>query len=79
LSAEQFAVADAYFDDLKEAIEEARHRRARHTEGVITRVQRSPYGGYRVRSMPAEFVVDLMADGIPLPWERRQPELKEID
>ena len=68
---EQFAIADAYFDDLKDALDEAHERRAIYkTEGVITHVQESPYGGYRVRSIPADFIIDLMVDGVLLPWER---------
>lgn len=68
---EQFTIADAYFDDLKDALDEARERRASHRgEGMITRVDESPYGGYRVHSIPADFIVDLMADGVLPPWQR---------
>ena len=56
---------DAYFRDLQEALEEVRRRRT-SPEGseLITKLEESPYEGYRVRSVPADFMIDLMVDGI---------------
>ena len=45
---------------------------------LVTKVEESPYGGYRVRSIPADFYVDQIADGPNTMggWmSRRWPEL----
>jgi hypothetical protein len=56
--------SDTFHNTLAEAMDEiARRRAALQGKELVTRVERSPYGGYRVRSMPAEYYVDLMADG----------------
>ena len=62
---------DAYFDKLQDALEEVRRRRT-SPEGheMITRMEESPYGGYRVRSIPADFLIDTLVDGIQLPQNR---------
>jgi hypothetical protein len=59
--------SDSFHDTMEEALEEVARRRA-DSQGkeLVTRVERSPYGGFRVRSMPAEYYVDLLADG-PVP------------
>lgn len=54
---------DTFHEDLDEAIKEA-HRRKSGSEVTITSVEASPYGGWRVRSIPAEFAVDLMSDSL---------------
>lgn len=57
-------IADAFFRKFAEAMSEAGRRRASSEHiGYITHVDRSPYGGYRVRSLPAEFLVDEMLEG----------------
>ena len=62
---------DVYYDKLKDALEESRHRRSSPVgKGMITHVGESPYGGYRVTSMPAEFYVDLLVDGMIRPPRR---------
>jgi hypothetical protein len=56
--------ADTFHDRIADAMAEAANRRADpRSSGMITRVETSAYGGYRVRSMPADFVVDQLADG----------------
>ena len=46
--------------------------RKSHAEQLITRIEPSPYGGYRVRSVPAEFMIDSMVDmGISSPGHAR--------
>jgi len=57
-------IADAFFASLSEAMGEAKRRRANpDIKDYLTRVEESPYGGYRVRSFPAELYVDQLADG----------------
>jgi hypothetical protein len=58
---------DSFHDNLADALEEVAKRRADpQSKDLITRVERSGYGGLRVRSLPAEFYIDLLADG-PMP------------
>jgi hypothetical protein len=71
--------ADTFHERLLEAMNEASRRRADpEGKGFVTRVERSPYGGYRVRSLPAEFYVDQIADGpaiLPISLRRRWVDL----
>ena len=57
---------DAFFGDFFEAHAEAQRRRKEFAgDEFITRIEKDPYGeGYRVRSIPAEFVI---GDELPLP------------
>lgn len=56
--------ADTFHKTLAEAMAEAARRRASpEGTGFLTNVDRSPYGGYRVRSIPAELVVDQLIEG----------------
>lgn len=56
--------ADTFHDRLSDAMTEAARRRADPSaRDLVTQVGESPYGGYRVRSMPADFYVDQIADG----------------
>jgi hypothetical protein len=56
--------SDSFHTRLADAMKEASRRRADpKARDLITRVEESPYGGYRVRSMPADFYVDQIADG----------------
>ncbi len=50
---------DAFFGDFFEAYAEAQRRRKEFAEDeFITRIEKNPYGdGYRIRSIPAEFVI----------------------
>ena len=72
--------ADTFQDRLADARVEADRRRAdKNGYDLVTKVETSPYGGYRVRSMPADYYVDRIADdpGI-LPaggWGQRWAEL----
>ncbi|MCJ2132429.1 hypothetical protein [Methylobacterium sp. E-045] len=61
-------VVDTYHDSYREALCEATRRRnqAGH-EGSITNVTKSAYGRYVVRSLPAEFILDMAVDGTPMP------------
>lgn len=55
--------ADTFHDSLTDAIAEVQRRRKdAEAEQLITRIVESPYGGFRVRSIPAEFIIDQMAD-----------------
>jgi hypothetical protein len=59
--------SDTFHDTIAQAMEEvARRRSDPQGKELVTRVERSPYGGYRVRPMPADFYVDLLSDG-PVP------------
>jgi hypothetical protein len=76
LQTDRVALVDAYFDELQDAFDEARRRRAASAaHGTMTRVEKSRYGGYRVRSLPAEFLVELMVEGMRLPADRSSPPL----
>ncbi len=58
---------DTFHKTMGEAMDEVARRRADpQGKELMTRIERSPYGGYRVRSMPADFFVDTIADG-PVP------------
>ena len=58
--------ADTFHKDFREAMEESGRRRAEPgSAAYLTRVERSPYGGYRVRSIPADLFVDQLIDGVP--------------
>ena len=50
----------SYFDTLEDARREAHDRRRRSVEedGLIFRVEPSPYGGFVVRSLPVEFMIE---------------------
>ena len=49
-----------FFDDYLGAHTEASRRRARDAaSGMISRVEKSPYGGYVIRSWPIEILADL--------------------
>jgi hypothetical protein len=59
--------ADTFHKTMREAMDEVARRRADpQGKELVTRIDRSPYGGYRVRSMPADYYVDMLADG-PVP------------
>ena len=56
--------ADSFHERFAEAMAEAARRRAApQADELVTRVERSPYGGFRVRSVPADFFVDQLVDG----------------
>lgn len=57
-------IADSYAQTREEADEEVRRRRRDPAfAGYITKVETSPYGGFRVRSVSAEWIVDGLIDG----------------
>lgn len=56
---------DSFHDSMEEAVKEA-HIRKLAGEPSITTVEPSPYGGWRVRSVSADFAVDMMADTFAL-------------
>jgi hypothetical protein len=69
--------SDTFHDTLAAAMDEvARRRGDPQGKELVTRIERSAYGGgYRVRSMPADYFVDLLADGpIPVSGGRRKWE-----
>ena len=55
---------DAYFDAYANAYAELERRRslANSDEAVISRIEDSPYGGFKVWSMPAEVYADLLSE-----------------
>lgn len=71
--------ADTYHETLADAMKEASRRRSDPAgRDLVTKVDESPYGGFRVRSMPADFYVDQIADGPGIVgggFGRRWPEL----
>jgi hypothetical protein len=59
--------ADTFHKTMREAIDEVARRRSDPSgKGLVTRIETSPYGGYRVHSMPADYYIDMLADG-PMP------------
>lgn len=65
---------DAFCDTLDEAAEEVgrRKRDTTEAESVVTTFEESPYGGYRVYSIPAELVVDQLLDQQSGPFRPQQ-------
>ena len=56
---------DFYCDTIDEAIAESRRRKSSPvTGGMITRIEESPYEGWRVRTVDAELFVDQLAEPI---------------
>lgn len=59
------AIDDVFCGTLGEAMAEiGRRKRGANADGMITRFEESPYGGYRVYSVPADFAVDELVDPI---------------
>ena len=56
---------DAFFPTLDQAQKELSRRKSGGGGEVMTKIDRSPYGGYRVRSVPVELYVDMMTEGMP--------------
>ena len=57
--ADEAAPASLVFDTYLQASKEAARRRAQNAaDGMISRVEKSPYGGYVVRTWPIEMLVD---------------------
>lgn len=65
------------FETYFQAREEASRRRVRATEGMIVKVVQSPYGGYVVRSWPANVLTDPNMRRIVR--SRRQPYTAKLD
>lgn len=69
----------SYFETIDEALKEVRERRlADAGEGLITKIENSPYGGFRVVSTPAELLVDEAADGLGTNYASRNPFLHSM-
>lgn len=65
MSTSMLAVGDVYCRSLDEAMKEtARRKRDAPAAGVIVSFEKSPYGGYRVYSVPADTVVDDLVDPV---------------
>jgi hypothetical protein len=62
---ESTAFVDAFFETYAEAMREAQHRKMTLGDPIITRIEESPYGGYRVWSMPADVYIDLISENLP--------------
>jgi hypothetical protein len=63
--------ADSFCDTLTAAMAEVDRRRSQNRgEQMITRIEDSPYGGFRVRSFPAEFIVDSVSEPGAIPLSR---------
>lgn len=62
---ESAALVDAFFETYHEALREAQRRKAALGDPMITRIEESPYGGYRVWSMPTDVYVDLLSENLP--------------
>ena len=59
---------------MQDAADEARRRRSNPAYAdMLTNVDRSGYGGWVVRSLPADVAVDFLADGIPWARDRWTP------
>ena len=57
-------LSDTFHRTTADAMGEASKRRANPAfKDFLTRVEPSPYGGFRVRSFPAELFIDQLADG----------------
>ena len=57
-------IVDSYTQTREEADEEVRRRRQDPAfTGYITKVEDSPYGGFRVHSVSAEWIVDGLVNG----------------
>jgi hypothetical protein len=55
--------ADTFHETLADAVAEASRRRTdTQAAGLLTNVERSPYGGFRVRSLPADLYVDALSE-----------------
>ena len=54
------AVVGSHFDTLEDARREALRRRRKNASEphIVTKVESSPYGGFIVRSIPVEFMVE---------------------
>jgi len=63
MGARETPFADTFHDSMEDAFRDAQVRKM-GAEPVIVTVEPSPYGGWRVRSLPAEFAVDMMSDTI---------------
>ena len=70
---EQAAVS--YFESRNEALAEVQRRnRDMRKGGYITTMGSSGYGGFKVTSMPADILIDQVADGIAIsPFFPKKP------
>ena len=56
---------DAFFDGFTEARKELERRQLLSAQGeaTISKMEESPYGGFRVWSMPTDVYIDLLSEG----------------
>ncbi|MDH5722924.1 MAG: hypothetical protein OEY94_06350 [Alphaproteobacteria bacterium] len=53
--------SDTYFNTQREAIEAASRLRVQLREqDILVRVERSPYGGYRLKKIPVDIAMDMV-------------------
>lgn len=58
-----------HFDNFEDAYAEAQRRRVADAgDELIIRVEPSPYGGYRVRSLPTELVIEASPKQVLRRW-----------
>jgi hypothetical protein len=71
---------DTFHDTYAQAMEELERRRANpQGKDLITRIDTSPYGGFRVRSMPADLWIELATEGMVSPvLNRKIPLEREV-
>lgn len=56
--------AVAYFETREKALKEVRKRRSESSdENMLIRFEQTTYGNWKVYSFPADFLVDMNADG----------------
>jgi hypothetical protein len=61
-------LTETFFDNQRQALEEASRVRATAKDGeVIVRIDKSPYGGYRLRIIPTDVLADMLDSGTLLP------------
>ena len=78
MSTSVLPVGDVYCKTFDEAVREmGRRKRDAHAHGMIVSFEESPYGGYRVYSVPADTVVDDLVDPI-LPSTRHRHGRKRV-
>ena len=54
------SLTETYFDNQLNALEEAARIRSSSKEGeVIVKIDKSPYGGYRLRIIPVDVITDM--------------------
>jgi hypothetical protein len=64
---------DSFHETMPDAMRELeRRRKVAGERDCISRIEPSPYGGYRVRSIPVDFLVDMATDWGMMPDNRNK-------